>query len=41
MIDKMDFQLLHNVDRVNKPNPEIPYWQYERFDLQRLTLYFQ
>ena len=45
MIEEMDFQLLYNVNRVNRPSSEIPYWQYEDFDLEilteRLTLYFQ
>ena len=35
--DEIDRQLLYNVNRVIRPNLEIPYWQYQRFDLERLT----
>jgi len=28
IIDEVDGQLLYNVNRVNRPNLEIPYWQY-------------
>ena len=37
IIDEIDRQLLYNVNRMNRPNLEIPYWQYQRFDLERLT----
>ena len=37
IIDEIDGELLYNVNRVNRPNLEIPYWQYQRFDLERLT----
>ena len=37
LIDDIDHQLLYNVNRANRPNLEIPYWQYQRFDLERLT----
>ena len=33
----MDYHLLFNVNKVNRPNLEIPYWQYHRFDLDRMT----
>ena len=26
------------MNRANRPNLEIPYWQYQRFDLERLTV---
>ena len=37
VINDIDHQLLYNVNRANRPNLEIPYWQYQRFDLERLT----
>ena len=37
VIDEMDFQLIYNVSRVNRSNMEFPCWQYECFDLERLT----
>ena len=39
VIDDMDYHLLSNVNKVNRPNLEIPYWQYQRFDLDRMTDY--
>ena len=33
----MEYQLLYNVNRVNRRNLEIPYWQYQRFDLETMT----
>ena len=38
VIDDMDYHLLFNVNKVNRPNLEIPYWQYQRFDLDRMTM---
>ena len=37
VIDDMEYQLLYNVNRVNRPSLEIPYWQYQRFDLDTMT----
>ena len=37
VIDEMDFQLMYNVNRVNRSIMEFPCWQYERFDLERLA----
>ena len=33
----MEYQLLYNVNRVNRSSLEIPYWQYQRFDLDTMT----
>ena len=33
----MDYHLLFNVNKVDRPNLEIPYSQYQRFDLDRMT----
>ena len=38
VIDDMYYHLLFNVNKVNRPNLEIPYWQYQRFDLDRMTM---
>ena len=37
VIDDMEYQLLYNVNRVNRPSLEIPYWQYQHFDLDTMT----
>ena len=37
IIYEIDRQLLYNVNRVKRSNLEMPYWQYQRFDLERLT----
>ena len=37
VIDDMEYQLLYNLNRVNRPSLEIPYWQYQRFDLDTMT----
>ena len=37
-VDDIDYHLLFNVNKVNRPNLEIPYWQYQRSDLDRMTM---
>ena len=37
VIDNMEYILLYNVSRVNRPSLKVPYWQYQRFDLNRMT----
>ena len=39
VIDDMDYHMLVNVNKVNRPNLEIPYWQYQPFNLDRMTNY--